>query len=556
MPTGKRASMREGPLADLFRKTSEDMGAGSPESGRREDEEQPGTKPEAAAPKPKPAAAAPKPAAAAPKPAAAAPKPAAAAPKPAPAPPEPAAAAPEPEAAAPEAATPTPEATPVAEESKTRHIPSPQERLRQAFSADIPLNLMERPEETRASEAEAEPSAPGRDVYARSERTAEAFGLPEGALGRPVIRVIGVGGAGVNAVNRMVEAEIAGVEFLAINTDLQSLQQSAAHETLHIGDAITRGLGSGSNPELGRQAAREEYDRVKGLLRGADMVFIAAGAGGGTGTGAAPVVAQIARELGALTVGIVTRPFQFEGSRRREQAETGIEALAEEVDTLIVVPNNRLLSVLDRGTSMVEAFRVADDVLRQGVQGISDLVTLPGLINLDFADVRTIMSNAGSALLGIGMGTGDRRAIDAAEQAVASPLLETSMEGAKSILLSITGGVDLSLWEVNEAAKAVAEAAHPDANIIFGAMVDNKLDDQVWVTVVATGYGDDRGRRRESDRWREPGRRGEPERRSDLDRTLVDARIREPRGEPRVSRGRTRSTSPLELEVPEFIPRR
>ncbi|MFI5039373.1 MAG: cell division protein FtsZ, partial [Solirubrobacterales bacterium] len=276
----------------------------------------------------------------------------------------------------------------------------------------------------------------------------------------PVLTVVGVGGAGVNAVNRMVEAQIAGVEFIAINTDLQSLQQSAAHQTLHIGDSVTRGLGSGSNPDLGRQAAREEYDRIKALLRGSDMVFIAAGAGGGTGTGAAPVVAQIARELGALTVGIVTRPFQFEGSRRRVQAEAGIAALADEVDTLIVVPNNRLLTVLERNTSMVEAFRVADDVLRQGVQGISDLVTLPGLINLDFADVRTIMSGAGNALLGIGMGVGERRAIDASEAAVASPLLETSMEGARSILLSITGGTNLSLWEVNEAARSVSEAAH------------------------------------------------------------------------------------------------
>jgi cell division protein FtsZ len=511
MPTGKRASMREGPLADLFRKTTEDTGASEPSSA--DDAGQPATQPEATAP----------------------------------APPERTPTAETPAADAPKPAPPAPEAP------EPRHIPSPQERLRQAFSADIPLNLMERPDQARPAEAAPEPAAQVRDVYARSERAAEAFAPPEGALGGPVIRVIGVGGAGVNAVNRMVEAEIAGVEFVAINTDLQSLQQSAAHETLHIGDAITRGLGSGSDPDLGRQAAREEYDRVKGLLRGADMVFIAAGAGGGTGTGAAPVVAQIARELGALTVGIVTRPFGFEGSRRREQAEVGIETLADEVDTLIVVPNNRLLSVLDRGTSMVEAFRVADDVLRQGVQGISDLVTLPGLINLDFADVRTIMANAGNALLGIGMGTGDRRAIDAAEQAVASPLLETSMEGAKSILLSITGGVDLSLWEVNEAAKAVAEAAHPDANIIFGAMVDTKLDDQVWVTVVATGYGDDRGRRRESDRRREPERL---DRRSDLDRTLVDARLREPRGEPRVSRGRSRSTSALELEVPEFMPRR
>ena len=241
----------------------------------------------------------------------------------------------------------------------------------------------------------------------------------------------------------------------------------------------------------------EDYDRIKALLKGADMVFITAGEGGGTGTGAAPVVARIARELGALTVGIVTKPFGFEGTRRARAAEEGIEALADEVDTLIVVPNNRLLSVLDKRTSMMEAFRVADDVLRQGVQGISDLITLPGLINLDFADVRTIMSDAGPALLGIGMGAGEKRAIDAAEQAVSSPLLETTLEGAKSILLSITGGTDLSLWEVNEAAQAVADAAHPDANIIFGAMVDEKLGEQVWVTVVATGYGDKPAPRRE-----------------------------------------------------------
>jgi cell division protein FtsZ len=348
----------------------------------------------------------------------------------------------------------------------------------------------------------------------------------------------------------MVEAEIEGVEFLAINTDLQSLQQCAAHETLHIGDSITRGLGSGSNPDLGQQAARDEYDRIKALLRGAHMVFIAAGAGGGTGTGAAPVVAQISREVGALTVGIVTRPFQFEGSRRRDQAEEGIAALAEEVDTLIVVPNNRLLTVLDRNTSMLDAFKVADDVLRQGVQGISDLVTLPGLINLDFADVRTIMANAGNALLGIGMGTGDRRAIDAAEQAVASPLLEASMDGAHSILLSITGGPSLSLWEVNESAKAVAEAAHPDANIIFGAMIDEKLDDQVWVTVVATGYGSGNGARRERDRDR--ARTSEERRREERGRVPA-----EPVGEPRVSRVRQRSSgSPADIEIPEFIPRR
>jgi cell division protein FtsZ len=285
----------------------------------------------------------------------------------------------------------------------------------------------------------------------------------------------------------------------------------------------------------------EEYDKIKALLKGSDMIFITAGAGGGTGTGAAPIVARIAREIGALTVGVVTKPFGFEGTRRAESADVGIQALADEVDTLIVVPNNRLLTILEKGTSMVEAFRVADDVLRQGVQGISDLVTLPGLINLDFADVRTIMSDAGNALLGIGMGVGERRAIDAAEQAVSSPLLETSMEGARKILLSITSGEDLSLWEVNEAAKAVAEAAHPDANIIFGAMVDEKLDDQVWVTVVATGYTE-----------RKP-------------RHVERKRIEEPEGEPRVERrnhpapqSSTRRTGlgVTELDVPEFIPRR
>ncbi|MGC9220694.1 MAG: cell division protein FtsZ [Solirubrobacteraceae bacterium] len=360
-------------------------------------------------------------------------------------------------------------------------------------------------------------------------------------LRRPVIRVVGVGGAGVNAVNRMIEAGIEGVEFVALNTDLQSLQVSAARTTLHIGESVTRGLGSGADPELGRQAAQEAADRIRPLVRGADMVFIAAGAGGGTGTGAAPVVAQIAREVGALTVGIVTRPFQFEGTRRRDQAEAGIAVLGDVVDTLIVVPNSRLLTVLDHNTSMVDAFHVADDVLRQGVQGISDLVTLPGVINLDFADVRTIMSDAGSALLGIGMGRGERRALDAAEAAVSSPLLETSMDGARSILLSITGGPDLSLWEVNEAARAVSDAAHPEANIIFGAMVDDKIDgDQVWITVVATRFEADRPRQK-----------------------LV-----EPPGELRVSRRddpRRRSTAAGEapgshaaelgvFEVPEFIP--
>jgi cell division protein FtsZ len=514
MPNAKRASMREGPLSALFRKTAEDTAPGELEQ-------------------------------------------------------QPVAVTPEPEPVAPVAPAPVPE-TPAAETSSPERIlPTPQERLRHAFSADIPMSLMERPA-APASAAEPVPApatpaaaaASAADPYARTDRSSETFAAPK-PIGRPVLRVVGVGGAGVNAVNRMIEAEITGVEFIAINTDLQSLQQSAADETLHIGDSLTRGLGSGANPDLGRQAAREEYDRIKALLRGSDMVFIAAGAGGGTGTGAAPVVAQIARELGSLTVGIVTRPFQFEGTRRRDQAEAGIAALAEEVDTLIVVPNNRLLTVLDRNTSMVEAFRVADDVLRQGVQGISDLVTLPGLINLDFADVRTVMSNAGSALLGIGMGTGERRAIEAAETAVASPLLETSMEGAHSILLSITGGRDLSLWEVNEAAKTVAEAAHPEANIIFGAMVDEKLgDDQVWVTVVATRYGASQpqyGARFGSDtsarpplsqrRERQPLAR-DSDRDRDRDRDQVSERIR-------LSDRRERPVRRMdELDIPEFLPRR
>ena len=373
--------------------------------------------------------------------------------------------------------------------SRYEGVPTPEERLRSVFSSDIPENM----HGARPRAARADAIQPDRRCRA--------------APAEPVLRVVGVGGAGVNAVNRMIEAQVEGVDFVAVNTDMQSLEQSAANNRLHIGGESTRGLGSGSNPELGRTAAMEEYDRLKGALKGADMVFITAGAGGGTGTGAAPVVARIAREVGALTVGIVTKPFAFEGARRGEQADVGVEELAKEVDTLIVIPNARLLTVLDKSTSMVEAFRVADDVLRQGVQGISDLITLPGLINLDFADVRTIMSEAGQALLGIGMGTGERRAMDAVEHAIESPLLETSLEGARSILLSITGGRDLSLWEVNESAKAVAEAAHPDANIIFGAMVDEKIDDQVWVTVVATGYGDRPLHRSSPAERPDPGRR-------------------------------------------------
>jgi cell division protein FtsZ len=468
MGSGKRASMREGPLANLFRKTETEGLQPTPTQAQ-------------------------------------------------------------------EPSAPEPTDQPVVPERAT---PTPQERLRHAFSSEIPGDMMAAPEE----HLDPHPPAPARHVPPPSAGDYEWGSAREDRVGTPQLRVVGVGGGGVNAVNRMIEAEVGGVEFLALNTDAQSLQQSAAHVTLQIGADITRGLGSGSDPDRGRAAAMEDYDRIKSLLKGSDMVFITAGEGGGTGTGAAPVVARVARELGALTVGIITKPFGFEGTRRLQAAEAGIKALAEEVDTLIVVPNNRLLSVLDKQTSMVEAFRVADDVLRQGVQGISDLITLPGLINLDFADVRTIMADAGSALLGIGMGSGEKRAIDAAAQATSSPLLETTLEGAKSILLSITGGRDLSLWEVNEAAQTVQETAHPDANIIFGAMVDEKLEDEVWVTVVATGYEEARPPRAERSSLREPI--GEPR----VTRTRVPERVGRAAERPRPART-------TDVDVPEFIPR-
>ena len=485
MAGNKRASMREGPLADLFRRT--DGEAAQP------------------APAAEPAAVE-------------APAPRRGGPFTSPRGEEAGVAA-----ATPAAGAPAPSA---AESRVERRSPTPQERLRQAFSADLPDNML----------------APPEPAPARSESSSTRPWSTPAPVGQPVLRVVGVGGGGVNAVNRMVEAGVGGVEFLALNTDVQSLQQSEADVKLQIGSDATRGLGSGSEPELGRAAAMEDYDRIKSLLKGSDMVFITAGEGGGTGTGAAPIIARIARDVGALAVGIVTKPFGFEGARRLQQAERGIQALSEEVDTLIVVPNNRLLSVLDKSTSMVEAFNVADDVLRQGVQGISDLITLPGLINLDFADVRTIMSDAGPALLGIGMGTGPDRALEAAQQAVSSPLLETSVEGAQALLLSITGGSDLSLWEINEAAKAVQEAAHPDANIIFGAMVDEQLGDQVWVTVVATGYGETRSAARESGRFREPA--GEPR----------VSRMAEPRVAPASEPPRRRTVT--DVDIPEFLPRR
>jgi cell division protein FtsZ len=478
MASGKRASMREGPLAALFRKTEED-GLEPEAKGRHQERES--ARREEGRPE-QPAAEQPR-------------------------------RDPEPK---------TPAARERAETGVSRYdgVPTPEERLRSVFSSDIPENILDRAPIRHAGDLEADQ---------------EPIHQPSSPLKHdPVLRVVGVGGAGVNAVDRMIDAQVEGVEFIAVNTDMQSLEQSSAATRIHIGSDSTRGLGAGADPEAGRRAALEQYDELKSQLKGADMIFITAGAGGGTGTGAAPVVAQIAREVGALTVGIVTKPFSFEGARRGEQADHGVEALAAEVDTLITIPNTRLLSVLDKKTSMVEAFRVADDVLRQGVQGISDLITLPGLINLDFADVRTIMSDAGQALLGIGMGSGEQRAMDAATAAVASPLLETSVDGAQSILLSITGGRDLSLWEVNEAAKAVAEAAHPDANIIFGAMVDERLDGEVWITVVATGYGGKTERRE--------ARPGIP---ADVDR------------EPRVTRRERVSSNALgDLDVPEFIPRR
>ncbi len=469
MARRKRASMREGPLSDLFRSTSDDAPAAP--TG----------------------------------------------------PPDRPAAGPDPgdggalrAGHGPSSTPPSP--APPAGETSEAPAETPPERLKRVFS--------EEPSPRREVEPVMETPR-----YGREEPEYEPPG--SGEPHQPVIRVVGVGGAGVNAVNRMVEARIPGVEFMAVNTDLQSLQLCVADVTVHIGDEQTRGLGAGADAEVGHRSAFEEQDRIKRLLKGSDMVFVAAGAGGGTGTGGAPVVARLAREVGALTVGIVTKPFSFEGSRRGNQASQGIEALAAEVDTLIVVPNDRLLDVLDQQTSMVEAFQVADDVLRQGVQGVSDLVTLPALINLDFADVRTIMSEAGRALLGIGMGTGEGRAMLAAEKAISSPLLETSMEGARSILLSITGGADLSLVEVSEAAKVVGEAAHPDANIIFGANVDEELSDQVWVTVVATRF---------DGRAAPPRRAAEPT----IRRTKNTGRGRPPRVESSRELG--------SLDVPEFLP--
>jgi len=325
-----------------------------------------------------------------------------------------------------------------------------------------------------------------------------------------VIKVVGIGGGGVNAVNRMIEVGLKGVEFIAVNTDAQALLMSDADVKLDVGRELTRGLGAGANPDIGRQAADDHAEEIEEVLKGADMVFVTAGEGGGTGTGGAPIVARIARSLGALTIGVVTRPFTFEGKRRADQAESGIAALRDEVDTLIVIPNDRLLSISDRQVSVLDAFHSADQVLLSGVQGITDLITTPGLINLDFADVKSVMAGAGSALMGIGSARGDDRAVAAAEMAISSPLLEASIDGAHGVLMNISGGSDLGLFEINEAAQLVADSAHAEANIIFGAVIDDALGDEVRVTVIAAGFDGGAPRARSYEQRRAPVRESQP----------------------------------------------
>jgi cell division protein FtsZ len=446
----RRASMREGPLAELFRATEAAQRQAEKEGREIEPEQQSDSEPE-----------------------------------------QQAAAAPAPVEAPPPEPAPRPSSVDPPEQT-VEHVPEWEE-------AAPPPTPPPPSEPVRLPERDPEPKRekPRTKLEPLPEPPPRLHRVPEPGAYIAVIRVVGVGGAGLNAVNRMIDADISQVEFVAVNTDIQQLQTSDAPVKIHIGRELTEGLGSGADPDLGRRAAEESYDQVKRALRGSDMVFVTAGEGGGTGSGAAPVVARIAKELGALTVGIVTTPFQFEGTRRRKQADEGVDTLRANCDTVIVVPNERLLEVLDRETSMLDAFRIADDVLRQGVQGICDLITLPGLINLDFADVRTIMKDAGSALMGIGFSqTGDNRAREAAERALRSPLIETDIGGAKGILLSIAGGDDLSLFEVNEAAEVVRGAATDDTNIIFGATVDDRLTGQVWVTVVATGFGSRAAQRR------------------------------------------------------------
>jgi len=450
----KRASMRDGPLAELFRAT---------EAAQRQAERD--TAHEAEKP-------------------------------------------PAPPARTPEPLEETVEHTPIFDEPPARVEPSPpaiDEEVAPASPPEPPATAPAPPTAAPPATAPAPPSAPAPEARRAkpyeppsSPRYIEPIPEPPARLHQvgpdasaylAVIRVAGVGGAGLNAIHRMMDAGISQVDFVAINTDIQQLQMSDAPMKIHIGRELTQGLGSGSDPEVGKLAAEEAYDQIKHSLRGSDMVFVTAGEGGGTGSGAAPVVARIARELGALTVGIVTLPFRFEGTKRKSQADLGVEDLRRNCDTVIVIPNDRLLEVLDRSTSMLEAFRIADDVLRQGVQGICDLITMPGLINLDFADVRTIMKDAGSALMGIGFATGENRAKEAADRALRSPLIDTQLVGARGILLSIAGGEDLSLMEVNEAAEIIRQASTEDTNIIFGATIDESLTGQMWVTVIATGLG-------------------------------------------------------------------
>jgi cell division protein FtsZ len=367
-----------------------------------------------------------------------------------------------------------------------------------------------------------------------------------------VIKVVGVGGGGTNAVNRMIDAGLRGVEFVACNTDAQALQMCDADIKINIGGEVTRGLGAGANPEVGHAAASESRDEIRDALKGADMVFVTAGEGGGTGTGAAPVIAEIAKgEIGALTVGVVTRPFSFEGSQRMRQAEDGINRLREVVDTLVVIPNDRLLGLVEKRTSILDAFRSADNVLRQGVQGITDLITIPGLINLDFADVRTVMHDAGSALMGIGQSGGETRAGEAAKQAISSPLLEDSVEGATGILLNITGGRELGLFEVNEAAEIVQQAADGDANIIFGAVIDEDMGDEIRVTVIATGFEKSRARPAASTSSSRPGRGTERPERSE--RTERPRRGREDDRSPRPGRSSSLEIGDDDIDIPAFL---
>ncbi|HSH02123.1 MAG TPA: cell division protein FtsZ [Anaerolineae bacterium] len=341
--------------------------------------------------------------------------------------------------------------------------------------------------------------------------------------GSALIRVVGIGGGGSNAIDRMINEGISGVDFIALNTDSQALNRSQAPKRLHIGERATRGLGAGGNPEVGNKAAEESIDDISQLLVGSDMVFVTAGMGGGTGTGAAPIVARAARETGALTIGVVTRPFTFEGNRRAQAAAGGIDALKEHVDTLIVIPNDRLLTAADKRLSLTDSFRMADDVLRQGIQGISELITVPGLINLDFADVRSVMSMGGAALMAIGHGQGDERARQATEQALASNLLDVTIDGARGILFNVTGGPDLSLFEINEAAMVIRDSAHPDVNLIFGAVIDENMGDEIRITVIATGFEHALPPRRSMSSYQQPERADQPRRQAPAQRPTASS---------------------------------